>query len=238
MGSAHSMPGTPGWEYPASDIAVVIPVKQLSAAKTRLASYLSATQRRQLVLAMLSDTIHSALLLPRVNSVTVVTPDEKVKEHAHSLGVLVLDDPQPEVTTEQLNAAISYTTHSIRKRMPITKIIVLQADLPALKSHELADAIESAQKLPISFVADHHGTGTAAYFDFDPNSPMNTQFGPESARLHREAGAVELFGEWPGLRCDVDLASDLNRARELGCGHHTDTWFTSSQQIPTLKVHP
>jgi 2-phospho-L-lactate guanylyltransferase len=43
-------------------------------------------------------------------------------------------------------------------------------------------------------------------------------FGPDSAQRHRQSGAVELTGAWPGLRCDIDTPDDLLVARRLGVG--------------------
>jgi len=58
-----------------SQVAVVIAVKRLTAAKSRLAPVLPADAREQLVLAMLTDTVHAAAAVPAVSVVTVVTPD-------------------------------------------------------------------------------------------------------------------------------------------------------------------
>jgi 2-phospho-L-lactate guanylyltransferase len=91
---------------------------------------------------------------------------------------------------------------------------VLQADLPAVTAQEFAAAMQAARSHARSFVADRHGTGTAALFSTD--GELNPLFGIDSARRHRDSGAVELTGDWPGLRCDVDTPEDLSAARELG----------------------
>jgi 2-phospho-L-lactate guanylyltransferase len=46
-------------------------------------------------------------------------------------------------------------------------------------------------------------------------------FGVDSAGRHRDSGAVELVGTWPGLRCDIDTPDDLAEARTLGVGAAT-----------------
>ena len=72
---------------------------------------------------------------------------------------------------------------------------------------------------PRSFVADRQGTGTAALFAF--GVAPEPRFGAGSAGRHRDSGAVELVGDWPGLRCDIDTPDDLAAARLLGVGAAT-----------------
>ncbi|MDT5331365.1 MAG: 2-phospho-L-lactate/phosphoenolpyruvate guanylyltransferase, partial [Mycobacterium sp.] len=48
----------------AADVGLVIAVKRLTAAKTRLAPVFSAATRESVVLAMLIDTISAALAVP------------------------------------------------------------------------------------------------------------------------------------------------------------------------------
>jgi 2-phospho-L-lactate guanylyltransferase len=91
---------------------------------------------------------------------------------------------------------------------------VLQGDLPALRSQELAEAISAGRAYGRSFVADRHGTGTAALLVFGHS--LNPEFGSDSARRHEYSGAVELTSPWPGLRCDIDTPDDLRAARHLG----------------------
>ncbi|AQA06009.1 2-phospho-L-lactate guanylyltransferase [Mycobacterium sp. MS1601] len=197
---------------------LVIAVKRLSAAKTRLAPVLSAEARAQLVLAMLLDTISAAQQVSTVASITVVTPDEAAATAAARLGALVLDDPTPAGHPDPLNNAIRAAERTVSRST--ANIVVLQGDLPALRPHELAEAIEGARHYPRSFVADHHGGGTAAMFAF--GVPLDPHLGTNSAALHRNSGAIELTGAWPGLRCDIDTADDLCAAQRLGLGPATD----------------
>jgi 2-phospho-L-lactate guanylyltransferase len=197
-----------------ADVAVVIAVKRLAAAKTRLASAFSPATRETVVLAMLMDTIAAAV---PVAAVTVVTPDTVAADAVRSLGANVIDDPTPGGHPDPLNNAIAAAEAELRAGRP--NIVVLQGDLPALRSHELAEAITAARAHPRSFVGDRHGTGTAALFAF--GVPLDPRLGADSARRHRDSGAVELTGGWPGLRCDIDTPDDLAAARLLGVGPAT-----------------
>jgi hypothetical protein len=68
------------------DVGVIIAVKRLAAAKSRLAPIFSAATREQVVLAMLVDTITAASKVTALLSITVVTPDEVAADVATSSG--------------------------------------------------------------------------------------------------------------------------------------------------------
>ncbi|MDT5013880.1 MAG: 2-phospho-L-lactate/phosphoenolpyruvate guanylyltransferase [Mycobacterium sp.] len=198
-------------------IGLVIAVKRLTAAKTRLAPVFSAATREGVVLAMLIDTITTASSVSAVHTITVVTPDEVAADAARRLGARVVSDPTPEGHRNPLNNAISAAEADVREETP--NIAVLQGDLPALQSQELAEAIAAARGYPRSFVGDRHGTGTSALIAF--GVALDPQFGPDSAQRHSHSGAIELTGAWPGLRCDIDTPDDLLVARRLGVGPAT-----------------
>ncbi|HKP44643.1 2-phospho-L-lactate guanylyltransferase [Mycobacterium sp.] len=201
----------------AADVGLVIAVKRLGAAKTRLAPVFSAATRESVVLAMLIDTITAATAVPALHAVTVVTPDDVAADAARQLGARVLVDPTPDGHRNPLNNAIAAAEAAIREETP--NIVALQGDLPALQSQELSEAIAAARGYPRSFVGDRHGTGTSALFAF--GVALDPRFGPDSAERHRHSGAIELTGAWPGLRCDIDTPDDLMVARRLGVGPAT-----------------
>jgi 2-phospho-L-lactate guanylyltransferase len=209
------MSGTKATE--AADVGLVIAVKRLTAAKTRLAPVFSAPTRESVVLAMLIDTINAAAAVPALSAITIVTPDEFAADAARQLGARVLADPTPEGHRNPLNNAIAAAEASMRAET--ANIVALQGDLPALQPQELAEAIAAARVYPRSFVGDRHGTGTSALFAF--GVALDPRFGTDSAERHRHSGAIELTGAWPGLRCDIDTPDDLMVARRLGVGSAT-----------------
>ncbi|BBY43336.1 2-phospho-L-lactate guanylyltransferase [Mycolicibacterium celeriflavum] len=202
---------------PEGDIGLVIAVKRLAAAKTRLAPVFPAPIREKVVLAMLIDTITAASAVPAVHAITVVTPDDTAAEAAGRLGAGVLIDPTPKGHPDPLNNAIAAAEAEVRRKT--SNVVVLQGDLPALQPHELAGAVAAAREHRRSFVGDRHGTGTSALFSF--SVALNPQFGTDSSQRHRRSGAIELTGAWPGLRCDIDTPDDLLVARRLGVGAAT-----------------
>ncbi|OBF55558.1 2-phospho-L-lactate guanylyltransferase [Mycobacterium sp. 852002-53434_SCH5985345] len=199
------------------DVALIVAVKRLAAAKTRLAPVFSARTREGVVLAMLIDTLTAAGRVGSLGSITVITPDEAAAAAATELGAEVLNDPTPEGHGDPLNNAIATAERAVGGFFP--NVVVLQGDLPALQTQELAEAIAAARHHRRSFVADRLATGTAALFAF--GAPLDPQFGSDSSARHRRSGAIELTGAWPGLRCDVDTPDDLATARRLGVGAAT-----------------
>ena len=197
-----------------ANLGLIIAVKRLSDAKTRLASAFSPGDREGVVLAMLLDTITAASSVMAVRTITVVTPDPVAAEAVRELGAHVFVDPTPAGHPDPLNNAISVTEAAIRAETP--NVGVLQGDLPALQPRELAEAIAQARHHQRSFVSDRHGTGTSALFAF--GVPLAPVLGTDSARRHKDSGAVELTGRWPGLRCDIDTPDDLATALGLGVG--------------------
>lgn len=206
-------------------IHALIAVKELSRAKSRLAPGLSPADRKRLVLAMLADTVTAARGVDAIQSVTVVTPDPSVMHVARGLGADVLADPpcrrsNGSSAQHELNVALASATDRVRATLGAVDVMVLQADLPALRTRELADAIDIAP-FGRSIVIDHHGSGTSALFLRDPRALLRPMFGSKSAIRHIDDGAVALQGCWPGLRLDVDTVDDLLNADRLGVGDAT-----------------
>jgi 2-phospho-L-lactate guanylyltransferase len=208
-----------------ADVGLIIAVKRLTAAKTRLAPVFSAQTRESVVLAMLVDTLTAAMRVSSVSSITVITPDEVAAGTAVNLGAQVLADPTPADDPDPLNSAIAAAERSITgtkagsKPNSLANIAVLQGDLPALQTRELAEAISAARHYERSFVADRLGTGTALLCAF--GTALDPRFGADSCAQHSRSGAIQLTGAWPGLRCDVDTPADLAIARQLGVGPAT-----------------
>lgn len=201
----------------AGDVGVIIAVKRLAVAKTRLAPVFSAQTRENVVLAMLVDTLTATARVAALRSVTVITPDDAAAAAAAGVGADVLPDPTPQGHRDPLNNAIAAAERVLVESVP--NVVVLQGDLPALQTQELAEAIAAARHYPRSFVADRLGTGTAALCAF--GTALDPLFGLNSAARHRRSGAIELTGAWPGLRCDIDTPDDLVVARRLGVGAAT-----------------
>ena len=213
MDPAHRTP-------PAGQAHVLIAVKELGRAKSRLATRLEPQERTALVLAMLRDTLTAAANASGIAELTVITPDPSVARVARECGAGHYADPAGE-GGDRLNTVLRAAATHVRSTHGRGPIVALQGDLPCLRPGELTAALAAGARAPRSFVVDHHGTGTAALIVGDPEADLDPAFGPDSARRHRLSGAAELTGDWPGLRLDVDTAADLDAAVLLGPGRAT-----------------
>ncbi|HUJ05484.1 MAG TPA: 2-phospho-L-lactate guanylyltransferase [Streptosporangiaceae bacterium] len=193
--------------------SVLIPVKELAQAKSRL-SGLGDADREALALAMAADTVAAAVGCGPVGAVVVVTGDPAVRAEAGALGAEVLAGQPPAGLNQALLAGAAYA----RQRWPGRGLAALTADLPALAASELAAALAAASSITQSFVADAAGSGTTLYMA-GPGAEFRPRFGPASRQRHRQNGAAEL--DLPGirgLRQDVDTMSDLRSAARIGLG--------------------
>lgn len=197
--------------------SIVIPVKRLPLAKTRLydGSRPQAAHRR-LALALAVDTVAAALACHAVHRVVAVTDDPDAASELAGRGATVV----PDLPDRGLNAAITYGASRATAFDPADGIAVLSADLPALRPAELAGALARAAAYPRSFLPDAAGTGTALLAAW-PGTALEPRFGIGSCAAHRASGAVELRGDWPSLRLDVDTTDDLAAAANLGLGPAT-----------------
>jgi 2-phospho-L-lactate/phosphoenolpyruvate guanylyltransferase len=202
--------------YPSRTWSLVIPVKVLARAKSRLAGLagLTGQQRAELALAMAADTVAAAAACPAVGSVVVVTDDKVAGAELGDLGAVVI----PDTPGRGLNAALVFGAAHADSAWPGCGRAGLAADLPALATAELTVTLAAARWLREAFVPDAEGTGTTLYAA-GPGTAFCPRFGPSSRDRHLAGGAVEL--ELPGiagLRRDVDTPADLLLAAGLGLG--------------------
>jgi 2-phospho-L-lactate guanylyltransferase len=210
-------------------VDLLIPVKPLATAKTRLRGVAGGgagahEAHARLVIALARDTSAAATGAALVRRVFAICSDGVVCSALATDGVQAI----PDAPAAGLNAALRYGAAVLREANPAATVGVLQADLPALRPDELDCAICTALATGRrAFCSDRTGTGTTLLLA-PPEQPLEPRFGLGSAAAHRATGAVDLYGRWPGLRCDVDTAVDLAVACGLGLGRFTQAALLGS----------
>ncbi|GAA1430766.1 2-phospho-L-lactate guanylyltransferase [Streptomyces thermospinosisporus] len=201
---------------------LLVPLKPLAQAKSRLADTADDGLRPGLALAFARDTVAAALACPAVRDVVVVTDDALAARELAAQGAAVV----PDVPRGGLNAALAHAASAARAR-GAGALAALNADLPALRPRELARVLECAAAFPRAFLADAAGTGTTL-LSAAPDRELHPLFGPDSRTRHRASGAVELLADpvdsmdsVDSVRQDVDTGEDLRAALALGVGPHT-----------------
>lgn len=241
---------------------VVVPVKSLSAAKSRLAPEHSPAERAALARAFALDTVDAARAARVVRRVVVVSDEPAIERELREVpGVEVV----PEVGPRGLAAAIAHGVAVARAATGVTTVgagrgggapattvrtrrgasgaegavAVLLGDVPALRAGDLDAALEVAARHPLAFVPDAEGTGTTLA-TARAGEALDAHFGQDSAARHAAAGFADLVAAHPGaiapgLRRDVDTAAELRAAVALGVGARTSAVLRS---LPDLAEEP
>ncbi|MBO8190645.1 2-phospho-L-lactate guanylyltransferase [Streptomyces oryzae] len=196
---------------------LVVPLKPLSRAKSRLAGAAAGPALPELALAFAQDTVGAALACPAVRDVVVVTDDPLAAGELRALGAR----PVPDLPGDGLNAALTHGAAAARATDPAAAVAALNADLPALRPAELERVLNAASGFSRAFLPDAAEIGTTVLTAL-PQTELSPAFGGPSRARHRASGAVELpVSGVSSVRQDVDTPEDLRAALALGVGEFT-----------------
>ncbi len=185
---------------------VLIPVKSLEAAKSRLAQDLTPKERAELVLWMLDRVLRSCSSagLPETY---LVGGEGRVADLGRRYGARLL----PELGWT-LNQTLTRALALVRGS---DACVLLAADLPLLTPADLGDLIRPWQGWGAAVLAPSRDGGTNALL-LPPACPFTPAFGPGSALRHRmqlvAAGVPVEEVRTLGLVHDVDQPEDLTEA--------------------------
>lgn len=185
----------------------IVPVKRFAEAKRRLATGIDDEHRRELVAAMLADTLDAIAAARSLERTIVVSGDPRAQEIVASTSAEVLPDPSDEGHVVAALAGIARAEADGAEC-----VVLLPGDCPLLDPRELDRLLTG---LPAKFVAiapDRHGTGTNALV-LAPPSAIRPAFGEGSRARHvaaaREAGIPFAVEELPSLALDLDTPADV-----------------------------
>lgn len=205
-----------------ADWGVVVPVKHLDRAKSRLdVSALPGAAahrdvRQNLALAFAVDTVEAVVAARRVAAVVVVTSEPRVVDALSRY-------PQVRFVADQgngLNGAVRAGVAALAAAHAGPGAVVL-GDLPALRATDLDDVLAQAQMHARALVPDTDGSGTTLLTALDIGR-LVPRFGPGSRAAHVAAGHHVLTVDGGAtVRRDVDSADDLEAAVRLGVGPAT-----------------
>ncbi|MER7181116.1 2-phospho-L-lactate guanylyltransferase [Streptomyces hyaluromycini] len=198
---------------------LVIPLKPLAQAKSRLADTAADGLRPSLALAFAQDTVAAALACQSVKDVAVVTDDTLAGRELSALGARIV----PDTPARGLNAALRHGAAAVRASRPESPVAALNADLPAVRPLELARVLDAAAEFPRAFLPDAAAIGTTL-LAAAPGRELAPAFGLDSRARHAASGAEELrLAGVDSVRQDVDTGADLRAALALGVGPRTAT---------------
>jgi 2-phospho-L-lactate guanylyltransferase len=193
-----------------SDATVIlVPVKNLSSAKQRLAAALDQTARTELAQAMLYDVLTALHEWANRPAVAVVSSDPYAAKVAEEYAFDVIPDPANPGETGAIEMATRVCVES-----GADSTLVIPADIPLIQGWELGEILKHAPVEGSVLVPAGDGRGTNAAFR-RPANLFPLRFGNDSFLPHRAAaqatGKPCIVLNLPGTAVDVDNPEDLQQ---------------------------
>ena len=193
-------------------IGAVLPVKDFSQAKQRLAGFLSAVERRLLSEAMAEDVLETLSRVSEMSEIIVVTRDERAFELAARHGARVLTEP----SNDGQSAAVERAAAALG-RAGVGSLLQVPGDVPGASADEIAavltahgGASDGAPAVTLVPSYDRRGTNCVLC---SPPDVLPFAFGHDSFEPHCEAaraqGIAPRIIALPGLGLDIDTPDDL-----------------------------
>jgi 2-phospho-L-lactate guanylyltransferase len=187
--------------------AIVIPFRGPGSAKSRLASGITDTARRQIARGMFQHVLNVACEVSGPRRVLVVTASKTAAVIARRCGAGVLRE-----TAAGYNEAVAEAIEHLRTRGATTAAVVA-ADLPLLKASNLAVLERCGRDGNVGIAPDRSGGGTNA-LTLPLSLAFKFHFGADSLYRHqregRRLGATVRLVRQAGLASDVDTPDDLD----------------------------
>ena len=190
-------------------LAIAIPMKPLSQAKSRLRPALDNRARQSLASAMLKTVMQVALKSGEASALGVISADKNLLPE-QSLGPfeLILESA-PTGYNQAVKRAIAWA-----QSKNCEALLILPSDLPLITPDDISNMARLATLCPRSVVLapDARFFGTNALL-LRPPHILAPAFGPDSARRHRQLAREQhlstLIYTSPTLSHDIDLPADL-----------------------------
>ena len=190
---------------------ILVPVKNLDAAKQRLARVLTQEQRTLLARTMLKDVCAALAECPGRPRIGLVTGYPFAVALARHYGFEVIEDEHDAGETEAIAMA---TVEAAKRGADFT--LVLPGDIPLVTAEEIARVLAAAPAEGSVLVTAADGRGTNAVLR-RPGALFPLRFGNDSFIPHHAAAMATgktcvVLEQLPGIALDVDRPADLAQA--------------------------
>ena len=252
-GARHGGPGGP------ARVVAVVPLRDGSSGKSRLAHVLDPASRSRLIAVLARHVVGTLLASDGVERVVVVTSDPRFTwralrdvvvdasaDAAHATGsdglpLLTADADRLRIVLQPvdrpgLDAAVDLgreiASEDAATRGPV-RLLVAHADLPALRTADVAALL--AEDAPVVVATDRRGAGTNLLALEPPASAgFRFRFGPDSRAAHvaeaERLGLRAVVVRRPGTAVDLDTVEDWG---ELPA----DARAAVGLHVPALRDH-
>lgn len=187
-------------------VFVIIPVKRLENAKSRLSPFLTEGERKQFCLKMLEDILKTVKSTKRIHQIVVVSEDPEMFHVAKNFGVTYLRERKIGLN-EAVSEAIGWCIEK-----GVTSVLVLPADIPLVTPVDLNRMLALRKNASIVISPSRSGKGTNALLLTPPNA-CQTFYGPYSFQRHLDEASKRRisFRKFRSQRIalDIDTVKDL-----------------------------
>jgi len=188
---------------------ILVPVKNVSNAKQRLAALLDQPTRTALAQAMLLDVLDAIYAWPNRPAVALVTSDDFAAGCARKFGFETIPDHANRSETDAIEMAsrvcVERGAHST---------LVVPADIPLLQPAELEQILQAAPSAGSVLVPSADSRGTNAAWR-SPATLFPLRFGNDSFKPHLAAARAMrkpcVVLSLPGIGLDIDNPADLRQ---------------------------
>jgi len=192
----------------AGDIWAVVPVKEMTGAKQRLAGVLTEPQRRALAASMLEDVLDVLVSVSALAGIVIVTVDPEATRLAQRIGARVFTDAARDGHTGAVTAAARALAREGHGGM-----ITVPGDIPRLTAAEVSLVLTAHRRAPaFTIVPAHDDLGSNAVLCSPPDA-VPLRFGDDSYFPHldaaRRCGIEPTVVRLPGIGMDIDHPADL-----------------------------
>jgi 2-phospho-L-lactate guanylyltransferase len=187
---------------------VIVPVKRLAAAKSRLSPALTARNRRLLARALLIHTLKTLRGLNGIEGILVVSKDRAVRSIAGKFGAVFVREGE----CDGLNRALARATDEAVGR-GAEAVMVLPADLPLLRARDLVRVLRQARRSPFVVIAPDRGERGTNLLYLSPPGIIKFSFGERSFKKHLQSSRREKIHV--SVLRTLAFAQDIDRPEDL-----------------------
>ncbi len=208
----------------ATDIWAVLPIKETTEAKQRLANFVPAHLRPGLTLAMFEDVLDALTAARGLAGIVVVTADIAAAEIARRCGARIFADEARGGHT----AVIAATARRL-VREGCGGMLQVPGDIPLVTKEEISRLLQLHRPAPaFTIVPSHDNLGSNAVL-VSPPCAVPLSFGEDSFFPHLRAaqqhGIEPLVVRTPGIGRDIDRAEDLHVFARLRSATRTQAFL-------------
>ena len=187
---------------------ILIPVKDLSRAKQRLAGLMSQEERTRLAWAMLEATFAAAGGVSTADGVAIVTLYSPAIELGRRYGFEIIPESRQVSESDSVDFGSMQLAGS-----GVTTVLRLPIDLPLLRSEDIEAVLaQDSGDRSVILAPSRDGTGTNAILRRPPDI-FPSHFGPNSLAKHiaeaKQAGIDCRLANLPRIALDIDDEADI-----------------------------